>query len=124
MSVQGQSRRLAMSPQLPPPQRSRSIILGLMAELELETTSHNLFEELIDEDTKGDKTANRRRLLEKTVSLPVRAMAMKNLASALTALTVVPGKKQQARFDAEEAVKGSDDWGDDLDSDIPPTRPN
>jgi hypothetical protein len=30
----------------------------------------------------------------------------------------------QARFDAEEAVKGSDHWGDDLDSDIPPTRPN
>jgi hypothetical protein len=103
--------------------KGRQIILLLMDELETETANPVLLAELIDAETDCERTAIRRRLLQKAVSLPVRAMAAKNLATALVALTTVPGKKAQARLDAEEAAKDETDWGGDLDSDFP-TRPN
>jgi hypothetical protein len=59
----------------------------------------------------------------KSLRLLVRAQAAKNLATALVALTVTPGKKVQQRFDAETAAKDETDWGGDLDSDSS-TRPN
>jgi hypothetical protein len=96
-----------------------------MHELEVESANSAMLAKLIESDTAEDKTAARRLALEKAVSLPVRAQAAKNLATALVALTTTPGKKLQKMFDAETAAKDQDDWqGDlDLDPDFPP-RPN
>lgn len=102
--------------------RGRNIILALMSELETETGNIHLLEELIEIDTADEKAPYRRRqALQKAVSLPVRAQAAKNLATALRTLAdAAPGKKEQADDDAKNAGQGSD-WQDDLET---PARVN
>jgi transposase-like protein len=105
-------------------ERGRKILLGLMAELETEAANLDLLRELIETETVRDTTPHRRRILEKVLSLPTRAQAAKNLASALAVLRGIgPGKKDQARLAADRAVEDSP-WGSDLDFKAKRPKPN
>lgn len=90
-----------------------------MAELEAEGQNLHLLREVVEAETRGEKSPNRRRALEKVLSLPVRTQAAKNLATALAALNQTYSKRAQAAADAENAGRDSE-WGDDLN---PPDGP-
>lgn len=94
--------------------------LDVLARLrdELDTTTCYLgeLEDLIIDETAGDKNANRRNAMLKAVSLPVRILAAKNLSLALKTLQEAqPGKKKQAEEDAKNVGGAGSAWGDDLD---------
>lgn len=106
-------------------ERGRRIILALMSELEAVSENSSILlelSELLSGETEDEGAMQRvRALLEKVISLPARAQAAKNLASALAMLRdAAPGKKKEAEEAAKTAGQGSS-WGDDLDGGA---RPN
>lgn len=93
---------------------ARVIVDMLMTELRVASANADLLEQIVEEETAGDKSPRRRDFMLRMVSMPVRAKTMQNLASALRMLDdAAPGKKEQAQEDAKTAGAGSD-WGDDL----------
>lgn len=87
--------------------RGRGIILALMSELEIETANIHLLAELVEIETAEDSGPNRRRALQKALSLPVRTQAAKNLATALASLRdegTPDGKKAQRQASAEASA--------------------
>lgn len=94
--------------------RGHGIILALMAELEVENSNINLLAELVEIETAEDRSPHRRHALQKALSLPIRAQAAKNLASALSTLRdAAPSKKDEAQANAKTAGQETG-WGDDL----------
>jgi transposase-like protein len=89
--------------------RGRGIVLTLMAELEVVNAHVCLLTELMEVETAEDKGPARLRALQRALSFPSRAQAAKNLANALATLRdAAPGKKDQARIDANTASQDSD----------------
>ncbi len=82
-----------------------------LEELRLVSGNVALLRRIISEETRGDRSPKRRQLMERVLSIPVRALAAKNLASALSSirgvLTQNPpprplGKKEGRQAAAEE----------------------
>lgn len=93
----------------------RAIVDMLLAELRAVSAHAGLIEEIIEEETRGDRSPKRRQMLLRIVSLPTRTQAARNLASAMSILTDIgPGKKAQAAEEAAAAAAEDDDWGSDL----------
>ncbi|MBB4262662.1 hypothetical protein [Bradyrhizobium sp. CIR3A] len=89
--------------------KGRHLIAALMDELLRETETAP---DLLDIASASDAT--KAKALERAISLSTRAQAAKNLATALTALTVqAGGKKKEAELAAERAGEDSE-WGTDL----------
>jgi type II secretory pathway component PulF len=87
----------------------------LMAELRIYSTSVDVIQRIIDEETRGEKSPKRRQLLLRLSSLSTRTQAARNLASAMSILQDAgPGKKEQAKEAASEVGSGASPWGDDL----------
>ena len=93
----------------------KALLEMLMQELHLASAHPDFLEQVIAEETHGDRSPKRRQLLLRIVSLPTRIQAARNLASALALIAEAgPGKKQQRDEDAKTAGEGSE-WGDLLD---------
>jgi len=112
-------------------QQAKDLTLRLMSELDAVTTHHGELEDLIIDETAGDRDAKRRNAMLRAIELPSRSATLKVLISATRAWAdleraaqpkpLVPGKKAAAQVAAETAGQGTE-WGSDLD--IPPARPN
>lgn len=93
-----------------------------MTELEIVNEHIHLLREIVESDFDGAKDAKRKARIEKLLSYETRAKTANYLATALAKLNdAAPGKKEQARADADTAGQDSE-WGDDLDSGA--ARPN
>lgn len=94
--------------------RGRDIVERLLDELDAMTSHLGELEDMIIDETRGDKDSRKRNAMLRAISHGTRTMAAKNLALALrTYDEAAPGKKQQAQEAAETAGVGTE-WGDDL----------
>lgn len=92
------------------------VIAALARELDSLTQNADLIEQIILEETAGDKSKKRREMLLKAISHPVRMTAAKNMAAAFDILYGAgPGKKAQALADVQRALAPDSEWGDLLD---------
>jgi len=111
--VEAQARALADADPRTLTRHGRVIIQRLMAELEAATLHGDELQALIEEDFAGPSNARRRAKLEKLLSFESKAKTANYLATALAKLNdALPGKKEQARTDAETAGQNSELWGD------------
>jgi hypothetical protein len=102
----------------------REVLELLLAELKAEAVHVGWLDDVIAEETKGDRSPRRRMAMERAVSLPTRMQAAKNYATAVRTLhEAAPGKKEQAKEEARKIGQGrfatppapaKTDWGDDL----------
>lgn len=83
----------------------RTIVADLMAELLTVNGSGDEIEAAIEEETKDDKTGQRRALMLKAVSLPSRAGVIKDLSAAMKNL--IPLERQAFSLDDKEAGSGN-----------------
>jgi predicted transcriptional regulator len=103
--------------------RGRRVILDLMSELEFLNKNASVLSELVEQHFNGEKDGSVKGKLLKALDHETRTKSANYLATALAKLTdAAPGKKDQAKADAETAGHGSG-WGDDLDTGIA-GRPN
>lgn len=103
--------------------RGRNIILDLMTELEFLNRNHQTLVDMVEDYVNGEKDGQARAKLVRLLDHESRAKAANYLATALAKLVdAAPGKKDQAKADAESAGQGSS-WGDDLDAGMA-GRPN
>lgn len=80
-----------------------------------EMRNRGWLEDVIEEETDGDKSPRRREAMLKAISMPTLVMASKNLSGAIKTLQeAAPGKKEQAQNEAERIAAGDSDWGSDL----------
>ena len=102
--------------------RGRNLILALMDELEFLNGNHQTLAALVEDYVNGEKDATVRNKLMRCLDHDTRAKSANQLATALAKLNdAAPGKKEQAKADAEAAMQDSG-WGDDLD--LGGARPN
>jgi hypothetical protein len=88
--------------------RGRDLVARLFDELSASTTHRGEIENLIIDETRGDKDGRRRYAMMKAVSLSARAAVVKNLALAAKTLSdAAPtgGKKEETRDRAAVASK-------------------
>lgn len=87
------------------PDRARGIAGRLMDELEAVTAHHGELEDMICAE---ESDPRRRQALLKAISLPERAMTLKNLSTTLKTLneTAAPAGKKEQRQQAAENVAG------------------
>ena len=106
--------------------QAKSITGRLLDELDAVTTHYDEIEDLIIDETAGDRDSRRRSAMLRAVSLGARAAALKLLIAAANtwaelerpAIATKPagkGKKAQAQDAAQTAGQGSE-WGSDLDT--------
>jgi hypothetical protein len=103
--------------------RGRNIILALMDEMEFLNRNHHTLADMVEDYVNGEKEAGARAKLIKVLDHESRSKTANYLATALAKLQdAAPGKKDQAKVDAETAGQGSE-WGDDLETGVV-GRPN
>lgn len=96
--------------------KSLAVIAKLAHELDRVSDNAELLEQIVIEETAGDKSPKRRQLLTKILSLPTRLQGARNMASAFSIIVGHgPGKKDQAKAKAERVAGGDSEWGDLLD---------
>lgn len=100
--------------------QGRNIILALMSELEFLNREAETLSEMVECFLNGEKDDNARVKLMKALNHETRCKCANQLATALAKLQdAAPGKKDQAKADAETA--GQDGWDGLLDDeDAPP----
>jgi hypothetical protein len=105
-------------------QQAKDITARLLDELDAITTHAGELEDLIIDETAGDRDPRRRNAMLRAVALPSRAATLKLLIAATNAWADLErakpdpgpkGKKAAAAAAAQTAGQGSE-WGSDLDS--------
>lgn len=87
--------------------RSRSLVYRLLDELDATTSHIGEIEQMILDETAGDRDGRRRHTLQQAVNLSTRAGVMKNLAlAAKTLAEAAPGKREEEAEAAQKAASG------------------
>lgn len=86
-------------------ERGRGLVARMLDELDAVTTHEGELEELIEEETEGDRSGKRRDGMLAAISLPGRAKTLKELATAFKTINdaaAPAGKKAAAQEAADE----------------------